>query len=189
MVSVPSSSSLNLKRAATLEAWVKPSALGSTWRTIVVKEQSDQLAYALYAGNGSGYVSGNLFTGRDNALATPTKLATGRWTHLAVTWDGRTVVLYIDGKAVVTAPLSGTMPASSRPLRFGGNTVWPEWFKGQLDEIRIYNRALTAAEVKSDLGTPIADDATAATTRSGLARATRPAIRRSKVKRARHARR
>jgi len=40
-------------------------------------------------------------------------------------------------------------------LRFGGNAVWGEWFAGQLDEIRIYNRPLSQAEIQSDMNTPV----------------------------------
>ena len=41
------------------------------------------------------------------------------------------------------------------PLRFGGNGVWSEWFAGRIDEIRVYGRALTQAEVQSDMATPV----------------------------------
>jgi hypothetical protein len=40
-------------------------------------------------------------------------------------------------------------------LRIGGNSVWAEWFSGLIDEVRVYNRALTASEIGYDLGTPI----------------------------------
>jgi hypothetical protein len=47
------------------------------------------------------------------------------------------------------------MPNSTGPLRFGGNNVWGEWFKGQLDELRLYSRALTPAEIQTDMATPV----------------------------------
>jgi len=37
----------------------------------------------------------------------------------------------------------------------GGNAIWGEWFKGTLDEVRIYNRALTAGEIQTDMTTPV----------------------------------
>ena len=51
MVTVPDSDSLDLSSQATLEAWVNPSALDNTWRTVAVKEQPGQIAYGLYANN------------------------------------------------------------------------------------------------------------------------------------------
>ena len=52
--------------------------------------------------------------------------------------------------------MSGTLVNSAGALRFGGNNVWAEWFTGRLDEIRIYNRALTQAELQTDMATPVA---------------------------------
>jgi hypothetical protein len=39
---------------------------------------------------------------------------------------------------------------STSPLRIGGNGVWPEWFSGVIDEVRVYNRALSTAEIATD---------------------------------------
>jgi hypothetical protein len=41
-------------------------------------------------------------------------------------------------------------------LRIGGNSIWAEWFSGLIDEVRVYNRALSQAEVESDMGTAVA---------------------------------
>ncbi len=40
-------------------------------------------------------------------------------------------------------------------LRIGGNSVWGEYFAGLIDEVRVYNRALTAAEIQQDMQTPV----------------------------------
>ena len=47
------------------------------------------------------------------------------------------------------------MAASTGVLRIGGNSVWAEWFAGLIDEVRVYNRALTAAEIQQDLQSPV----------------------------------
>ena len=44
---------------------------------------------------------------------------------------------------------------STGPLRIGGNAVWREWFAGLIDEVRVYNRALTPAEIATDRDTAI----------------------------------
>jgi hypothetical protein len=51
--------------------------------------------------------------------------------------------------------VSGTIPVSTGALRFGGNGVWGEWFQGRLDDVRLYNRALTTAEIQGDMNTPV----------------------------------
>ena len=45
--------------------------------------------------------------------------------------------------------------SSTQPLRIGGNQVWGEYFAGLIDEVRIYNRALSAAEIQTDMNTPV----------------------------------
>ena len=39
--------------------------------------------------------------------------------------------------------------------RIGGNAIWGEYFRGQIDDVRIYNRALTVTEIMSDMNTPV----------------------------------
>jgi hypothetical protein len=36
-------------------------------------------------------------------------------------------------------------------LRIGGNAVWGEWFAGQIDEVRVYNKALSVAQIQADM--------------------------------------
>ena len=155
MVTVADSDSLDLTEAMTIEAWVKPARLRSMWRTVVIKEQRNQLAYALYAANGGRRPSGHVYTTRDRAVAGSSAVPIDRWTHLASTWDGSRVRLYVDGAQVADAALGRSAVSSGRALRFGGNTVWPEWFKGLIDEVRIYDRALTPAELHADRNTAV----------------------------------
>ena len=44
---------------------------------------------------------------------------------------------------------------STGALRIGGNSIWGEWFTGLIDEVRLYNRALTVAELQADMAAPI----------------------------------
>jgi hypothetical protein len=51
--------------------------------------------------------------------------------------------------------VTGAITTSTGVLRIGGNSVWGEYFKGLIDEVRMYNRALSAAEVQTDMNRPI----------------------------------
>jgi hypothetical protein len=137
----------------TLEAWVNPSELGAIWRTAMIKEAGGQLAYALYGhATDTNNPSGHANVGGDTWTRGTGPLPVNSWTHLAVTYDGAGLKLYVNGTLASSKPLLGNILTSTGPLRFGGNSIWSEWFKGSLDEIRIYNRALTATEVQSDMG-------------------------------------
>jgi len=83
------------------------------------------------------------------------------WTHLATTFGGGRQRLYINGVMVVDRALAGTIvpptgPAQNRPLHIGNsNASISEGFNGLIDEVRIYNRALTAAEITADMNAPV----------------------------------
>ena len=75
---------------------------------------------------------------------------TGAWTHLAATYDGTTQRLYVNGTQVATLALTGAIvDLDLRRCKIGGNSVWAEWFSGLIDEVRVYNRALSAAEIQA----------------------------------------
>ena len=63
--------------------------------------------------------------------------------------------LYLNGVQVRVRAQTGSTAVSNGMLRIGGNAVWGEYFAGLIDEVRVYNRALTAAEIQSDMGTPV----------------------------------
>jgi hypothetical protein len=51
---------------------------------------------------------------------------------------------------VASRAISGSLMTSTGALRIGGNSVWGQFFRGRIDEVRIYNRALTATEIQAD---------------------------------------
>ena len=76
------------------------------------------------------------------------------WTHVALTYDGTTMQLYVNGVLAASQARTGSIQASSNPLWIGGNSPYGEYFQGLIDEIRIYNRALTQAEIQADMAAP-----------------------------------
>jgi hypothetical protein len=74
----------------TVEAWVKPASDGSPWQTVVLKEQSSHLGYALYASASGGVPSGHAYVGvTDERTNGPAPLPLDSWSHLAVTYGRR----------------------------------------------------------------------------------------------------
>ena len=151
MVSVPDSSSLDLTTGMTLEAWVKPSAI-SYWRTVVLKEGVNEEVYSIYANEDvsapAGYV---LIDGEYRAVRGPKRLTLGVWTHLAVTYDGETMRFYVNGEEKDSRTQTGSVKMTNGQLSIGGNTIWGEWFKGNMDDVRIYDVAVGAAQIKTDM--------------------------------------
>ena len=157
-VNIPDSNSLDLTDGMTLEAWVKPTALGtngSSWRTVLFKHKTGGQVYAMYANNGSARPVGQInITAEKDAIGT-SQLQLNTWSHLTTTYDGANLRFYVNGTLVSTTLVTGNIPTTTGVLRMGGNSVWGEWFKGSIDDVRIYNRALSASEIQSDMGTPV----------------------------------
>ena len=75
----------------------------------------------------------------------------GAWHHAAYTFDGSTHVFYVDGKLAARSGVSQTSSAPSR-LEFGRRTGGKHGDAGSLDDVRIYGRAISAAEVSALAG-------------------------------------
>ncbi|MBI3467512.1 MAG: tandem-95 repeat protein [Planctomycetes bacterium] len=157
-VTVNDANSLDPTTGMTLEAWINPTSING-WETVVLKERPGGLAYALYGGSLEGVPAGYLTRtgttvnvgGEGNAA-----LPLDTWTHIATTYDGTTIYLYINGELVSSRTAAGSIVASSDPLRIGGNAIWDEeFFSGLIDEIRIYNRPLTESEIQADMNLPV----------------------------------
>ena len=155
-VTVPDANALDLTTGLTMSAWVNPVAVGSSWRTVLMKEQTGGLIYALYAGEGAGKPGSHVFTTSEFRTAGPANTPLNTWTHLASTWDGVTLRMFVNGAAVGSQAVGGTLRTSTGVLRIGGNGVWDEWFRGLVDEVRLYNRALTPAEIQGDMTRAVA---------------------------------
>jgi hypothetical protein len=154
-ITVPDTNALDLTTGLTMSAWVNPVTLSGSWRTVLIKEQPGGLIYALYAGEGVARPSAHLFTTSEQSSAAPNTIPVNAWTHLAATWDATTLRLYVNGTQVATRALGGTLRTSTGVLRIGGTGVWSEWFRGLIDEVRLYSRALTPAEIQGDMGRPV----------------------------------
>lgn len=155
MVSVADTALLHLTSGMTLSAWVLP-ATTSGWRTVMLKETTGGLAYSLYASGDGTRPSGYVHVGsNDQSVIGTAALSTTAWNYLAVTYDGANLRLYVNGTLVTSRAQSGAIATSTGAFRIGGNTVWGEYFNGLIDEVRVYNRALTATEIGTDMNTPV----------------------------------
>jgi len=111
--------------------------------------------YGLDADAAGGRPLGQIDVGGERNAIGSAALPLNAWSHLAVTFDGAVVRLYVNGVQSGSFPFVGSMAASTGPLRLGGNGIWGEWFAGLIDEVRVYNRALAAGEIQQDLQTPV----------------------------------
>jgi hypothetical protein len=157
MITVNDSVSLDLTKGMTLQAWVYPTAKTlQTWHTVIAKEKSGGAPYGLYVTHDSTRAATIIeVAGTQKTLMPTGSLPIGKWTHLAATYDGVTQRMFVNGTQVDSRPQAGFIDVSDGKLRIGGNLTWAEYFKGRLDEVRIYNRALSQAEILADSQSPV----------------------------------
>src|SRR5262249_316266 len=162
-VTVLDSNSLDLSSSFTLSAWVNPVSTFTDFRSIFAKNYSYYLyaSVAGYCGNGSPLGG---FSGATNQIVCqPSPLPINTWTHLAVTYNGSALTLYPNGVAVATSAFSGALSPTTGTLQIGASQ-FGEYFKGLIDEVRIYNTALSATEIQTiyqqDSTTPVQTVAT-----------------------------
>jgi hypothetical protein len=134
----------------TLQSWVYPAQRQTEWRDVISRETSGgQAALSLPA------VSATAPAGEGWVVKEKARLVPGRWSHLATTYDGRVQRMYVNGKLVASRPLARSKLAESGALHVGGSPIWGDRFKGKIDEVRVYNRALTAEEIRMDMARPV----------------------------------
>ncbi|MGD9696375.1 MAG: LamG-like jellyroll fold domain-containing protein [Thermoleophilia bacterium] len=168
LVTVADDDSLDLTDGLTFSAWVKPGTT-SGWQTVGMKEESGSFAWALYGNTSSSKYQAELGTQVDDYLTNGTpQLATGTWVHLAVTYDGSTLRLFKDGIQASSVAASGDIRISNGALAIGGNTMWGEYFDGLIDDVRLYDHALTAGEITTDMNTPVPAGRVSTPTTEGL---------------------
>ena len=86
----------------------------------------------------------------------PDTVPVNAWTHLAFSYDGAHTRLYVNGELAATKAVGPIAAPSDGPLYIGcDGPIWGDHFRGRIDEVRLYDRALAAGEVGADMETPM----------------------------------
>jgi hypothetical protein len=149
LVTIPDKSSLDLTKGMTLSAWVYPTVDLSGWKSLIAKERTGGFAYSLHANSDANRPNNAVHIGTSyQHLKSGNKVAKNKWTHIAATYDGATQRLFVNGVQVGSRSQTGSLSVTANPLRIGGDTVLAgRYFKGLIDDVRVHNRALIAAEI------------------------------------------
>jgi hypothetical protein len=158
-VAVPDAASLDMTGDLTLEAWVKPAAVDTSSHTIVGKgtgSKPDTRQYRIGMTTPKGSTPtwrGTVYIGTTlYAVDSTTAPAVGAWTHIVAARESALLTLYINGQAEGTTmlPSSANINVTNGSFdigRFASGTE-PQFFDGVIDEVAVYNRALTAVQVR-----------------------------------------
>lgn len=163
-VSVPRTG-LEPTTAVTVECWAKLIAQDSGYRlykAAVAKSRAGASdSYGLYVNGDTEFrpAFGIATSAGDAWVQAPsgTVMADLGWHHLAGTWDGTTAKLYVDGTLVASQAIGGTLQYdTSKSLTLMGSQAYPsESMYGHVDDVRIYDNALTATQIATDRDTSV----------------------------------
>jgi len=152
-VRIPASASLNEtgdKNAVSVAAWVNIERLNTTenYNFLVMRHRDgsrrEQFGLGLFRGLPTSAIAFFYATG-------PGKVALGKWVHMAMTYDGLTERVYVDGEEAAFLDIGWPVNADTTPVAIGAaisNEEVTEHMAGMIDEVRIYNRKLLPCEVK-----------------------------------------
>jgi hypothetical protein len=132
---------------ATIELWLNAEVIDTVYRHVETKmlytdagQPDDGMYLYLHTGQVLGFERWNNNT-TQNDMASP--MSTNTWAHVVATFDGSNMTLYVGGVQVQTGATAIAMVAN------GVHLQWGQSFQGTLDELALYDHALTAARVQA----------------------------------------
>lgn len=161
-VKILTSSSIEITNAISFSAWVNSSNPNRD-APILAKEYGSNLSYwfgVFY--NGFGTLLSNAGSGWDANYRSSGNVVANTWTLLTTTWDGTTIRNYQDGNLVASTAYSDAngINISNAFLSIGINSNYDfTRFQGTLDEIKIYNHALSSTEITGLLSNSVPEPA------------------------------
>ena len=146
-VLIPDSDSLDLSNSLTISMWVNPNR-HRNWQGLIGKWQTGQQSFAITPGS-SGHIrwiSSVSGRGVSNVIIGKTPIPLKTWSHIAVTKDGSSLKIYLNGRLDKDASIAAQLFVGKSSLFIGSeSTFWP--FDGSIDEVIIFNTALNADEL------------------------------------------
>ncbi len=166
--STPNSPVLNPTSAMSVEAWIFPTSFGLTsWVNTIVSTDAwtggnGEEGYVLRCGD-NGKLSFNIATSSSwKEAISPSLMAVNQWHHVVGTFNGTVIKVYLNGVEVASTNFTGTIKPSLRELRIGrmADASQTREFNGQIDEVRIWNKALTITEIRDRMCKKLAGNET-----------------------------
>ncbi len=151
---VPDADALELSQPMTFSTWIKLNAMSSFSKIIVKPHSSFATPWEMYtldlgsSGNTPRFIVTDGLVNGVSAAAfnSNTRLNTGEGYHLAGTYDGNAIALYVNGNLIATQTAAFAIGTNNMPLCLGGR-MGQNTLNGYMNDVRIYNASLTAEQV------------------------------------------
>ena len=151
-VSIPDNNTLDISTAITLEAWVYATKNTGIQNVLCKSSNVANTGYIFpRTDDGWGTVVSYMHIGGVFRQLTTTYPSLNTWHHLASTYDGTAMKVYIDGVLAGSLALTGTITTNTNIISIGSQPGFGEYFGGTVDEVRIWNVARTQAQIQADM--------------------------------------
>lgn len=139
------STGLTLAGGGTISVWVKTSALSTAWASVIGK---GRYSWRLCRNNATNFISFHFNSPNYEFQANgDIPVVDGRWHHLAATYDGWVIRLYVDGQLDASAVTTEPVNERTDPVYIGNRSDAARYWTGQIDEVRIYSYAMGPEEI------------------------------------------
>ena len=155
VMTIPENSSLDITSAITLEAWVYATSTSGIQDVVSKSSNSINTGYIFpRTDDGWAHTVFYLNIGGWHTLSAvfPSMNA---WHHLAATYDGATMKVYVDGVLSASQAQTGTIATNTNVLALGDQTGYSEYFGGSVDEVRVWNIARTQAQIQAGMNSEL----------------------------------
>jgi hypothetical protein len=153
-VTIPVKPELNIANAITIESWIYPTKSGSNTQDVLTKAGATVNSGYIFPRTSSGW-SNLVFRMRPNGANFIEVVVSynllNAWHHVAATYDGFKMKVYIDGILMGQRDYAGQISINNNDLTLGNQPGYSEYFGGSLDEVRVWNRALSQCEIVNNM--------------------------------------
>jgi LruC domain-containing protein len=149
-VNIPKDETLNFTNSLTIMAWAKT----RDYKEAKIAQKGDWDGHGIGGSKWNGWkghvrISGG---GTEAIEWTDGRPLLNEWYHIAITYDGSKLKMYINGQLNNSRDVSGTLNINNRTASIGSDNGAQKFFNGLIDEVKFFNTALTATQIQSEYG-------------------------------------
>jgi LruC domain-containing protein len=144
-VGIPNSGNLSFVNALTMEAWVKT----ERQQTAKIIQKGDWDGFGIGQDLWKGWMVSIVMNNLDaeSVYWESGQPVLNKWYHIVATYNGSIIKLYVDGVLKNSKNITGTMNHTNRTVSIGSDNGQQKFFKGYIDNLSLWNRAITQSEV------------------------------------------
>ena len=149
-VSIPNESAFDITGSITVSAWIRVESFSKSWQAIVTKGDRAWRLHRAGGTSSAGFACTDLSRNETGDLFGKKSVADGHWRHVAGVLDGATISLYVDGVLDASGDSSPKISVNNHAVLIGANDqAKGRLFRGLIDDVRLYDRALSVAEIQA----------------------------------------